>query len=53
MVRCQVENLRVQQWDSRVLRYAPLERFQVEIDMSSLRDLHWERSYLVHNVELR
>ena len=54
LVRYQVENLRVQNYESLVLRYAPSVICQVETEMVSLRVLHWERSsYLVHNVELR
>ena len=52
-VRLQVENLRVQNWESLVLSYDLMMRYQVEMEMASLRDVHWERSYLVHNVELR
>ena len=52
-MRLQVENLRVQNWESLVLSYDLMMRYQVEMEMASLRDVHWERSYLVHNVELR
>ena len=52
-VRLQVENLRVQNWEGLVLSYDLMMRYQVEMEMASLRDIHWERSYLVHNVELR
>ena len=49
-VRLQVENLRVQNWESLLLSYDFMMRYQVEMEMAGLRDVHWERSYLVHNV---
>ena len=46
----QVDNLR----EILILSYTPLVICQVEMEMISLRDLHWEIiSHLVHNVELR
>ena len=46
----QVENMRLQTWESLVLRYALLVICQVEMDMVNFRDIHLERSsYLVHN----
>ena len=53
MVRFQVENLRVQKYESMFLRHAPLVICQAEMDMVSLRYLYWDRSYLVQNVKLR
>ena len=55
MVRYQVDNLRVQNWESLLLRNAPIVRCQLEMEMemASLRDLHLERNYLVQNVELK
>ena len=44
MVRYMVENLRVHNWYSLVLRYAPLVIWQMKIEIVSLRDIHWERS---------
>ena len=45
MERYQVYKLRFKNCESLVLRYAPLVRCQVEIDMASLRYPYWERSY--------
>ena len=42
----------MQNWESMVLRHAPLVMFKVETEMVSLRYTHCERSYLVQNVEL-
>ena len=54
LVIYKVENSRVQNWESLVLRYAPLMICQREMEMVILRVLHWDRSnYLVQNVELR
>ena len=53
MLIYQVENLRVQNWKSLVLSYYTLVICQVDMEMARLRYLQWERSYLVHNVELR
>ena len=49
-----VENLRVKNWDSMELGYAPVVKLQAEIEMASLRDINWEISYLevVTSVEI-
>ena len=49
-----VENLRVKNWDSMELGYAPVVKLQAEIEMASLRDKNWGISYLevVTSVEI-
>ena len=50
----QMENFRVQRWESLVLRYVRLGRCQEEMEMVRLRYRHWDTSiYLVHSVEIR
>ena len=51
LVIYQVENLRLNNRESMVLRYSLLVICKVEMYMVSFRDIHWERSsFLVHNV---
>ena len=48
-----MQNLRVHNWEILILRLAPLVRCHAEMETEIFRDMHYERSYLVHNVELR